>query len=69
MPRADARIRPCNGGKAVESPNVYHFKNWCPNNTQSPVILVYYSKPGEIRPAVHTLKEVHNDRFQTVGRL
>ena len=41
MPRADASIRPYNDGKAVESPNVYHFKNCCPNNTQSPVILVY----------------------------
>ena len=40
MPRADASIRPYNDGKTVESPNVYHFKNCCPNNTQRPVILV-----------------------------
>ena len=40
MPRADARIRPYNGGKEVESPNAYLFNNCCPNNTQSPVILV-----------------------------
>ena len=26
MPRADARIRPYNDGKTVESPNVYHSK-------------------------------------------
>ena len=39
MPRADARIRPYNDGKAGESPNVYHLKNSWPTTTPRPVIV------------------------------